>query len=68
MWQTLKRDLMAICKKFYYVFLPHESRTLLRDCALITIRRNEPKNTPVPIFIFSPNPHSHSPQGISGDP
>lgn len=32
-WHTLRRDLYAILVKFYYVFLPHENRVLLHDCA-----------------------------------
>ncbi|EDQ84832.1 uncharacterized protein MONBRDRAFT_12454 [Monosiga brevicollis MX1] len=30
-WDTLKRDLVAIGRKFYYVFVPHRSKALLHD-------------------------------------
>eukprot|EP00730_Choanoeca_flexa_P006504 TRINITY_DN12164_c0_g2_i1.p2 TRINITY_DN12164_c0_g2~~TRINITY_DN12164_c0_g2_i1.p2 ORF type:complete len:237 (+),score=61.37 TRINITY_DN12164_c0_g2_i1:96-806(+) len=30
-WDTIKRDLLAILTKFYYVFLPHQGKALLND-------------------------------------
>eukprot|EP00045_Choanoeca_perplexa_P013603 m.154854 g.154854 ORF g.154854 m.154854 type:complete len:235 (-) comp16398_c0_seq9:1368-2072(-) len=30
-WDTIKRDMLAIVTKFYYVFLPHQGKALLND-------------------------------------
>lgn len=35
------RDVRAIATKFYHVLLPHKSKTLLHDCKIISLDREE---------------------------